>query len=597
MAHTEREQVGLAYAREVVALVPLLQEQRQQASRGQGEAATAAARAELAESVSNQLTRIAALDAQQGASLGTTDALEVLRGNVDKAAQHGGSNPLAGYRRHAQAVEAAFVLLDAIVDGSGLAVDPDLATKYLIEAEVIQLPRVADSALAMGDLAAAIAQGAPREMSSGFIAPQRAIGLYLDARIRQALDRVGALHPAFAARLGYAPTQEALNSLHELAAAAAQQDWSGSSATVDPVQRTMRERSAALQQGLRETLDQLMAARVREITRQRMAVWAMLAVSLGLATYMFVAFARVMQGGLGEVRRHLSAMTEGDLTTSPRPWGQDEAAQLMLELRKMQDSLRTMVLRVRRSSDDIVQSSGDIAHAAGDLSVRTEQAAANLQQSAASMEQLASTVQATTDHTAEAARIARQSAQKAGEGGEQMSEVTTTMEAIRTASGRINDITATIDALAFQTNILALNAAVEAARAGAQGRGFAVVANEVRTLAQRSAEAAREIKGLIDRSNRQVEQGAATVRKAGSTISEIVNTARRVDELLAEVSSGAQEQSQGVVQVGQAVQELDRMTQQNAAMVQQTTTAAQGMSDQAATLAREVARFRLPAVE
>ena len=219
--------------------------------------------------------------------------------------------------------------------------------------------------------------------------------------------------------------------------------------------------------------------------------------SLLFAAYLFLCFYRVMEGGLRETRRHLRAMTQGDLTTSPSPWGGDEAAQLMLELRDMQDSLRGMVLRVRRSSDEIVHSSSEIASGALDLSARTEQAAANLEQSAASMEEIASTVRTIAESTQEASRVARHNAQTASDGGRVMGDVVRTMEGIRGSSRKIGEITATIDSIAFQTNILALNAAVEAARAGDQGRGFAVVASEVRVLAQRSAHAAREIKGLI----------------------------------------------------------------------------------------------------
>ena len=308
--------------------------------------------------------------------------------------------------------------------------------------------------------------------------------------------------------------------------------------------------------------------------------------SLLFAAYLFLCFYRVTEGGLRETRRHLRAMTQGDLTTSPSPWGGDEAAQLMLELRDMQDSLRGMVLRVRRSSDEIVHSSSEIASGALDLSARTEQAAANLEQSAASMEEIASTVRSTAESTQEASRVARHNAQTASDGGRVMGDVVRTMEGIRASSSKIGEITATIDSIAFQTNILALNAAVEAARAGDQGRGFAVVASEVRVLAQRSAQAAREIKGLIASSLEQVEAGTTVVRGAGSTIEEIVSSSQRVDRLLGEVATGAREQSLGVGQIGQAVQELDRMTQQNAAMVEQTAAAH--------TLADEVARFKIP---
>jgi len=331
-----------------------------------------------------------------------------------------------------------------------------------------------------------------------------------------------------------------------------------------------------------------------ELMRELLAIGAVVALSLGLAGYLFLSFYRVIDGGLSETRRHLRAMTSGDLTTSPSPWGNDEAAQLMLELRAMQDSLRSMVRSVRHSSDQIVQTSSEIAHGAMDLSARTEQAAANLEESAASMEQIAATVKSSSAHTDEAARMARHNAEAAADGGRVMREVMVTMDGIRDSSARISEIIGTIDAIAFQTNILALNAAVEAARAGEQGRGFAVVASEVRSLAQRSATAAREIKSLIGASVEQVAGGADVVRKAGSAIEDIVTSSKRVDQLLGEVATGAREQSAGIGQVGQAVTELDRMTQQNAALVEQTAGAAGTMKTQAESLAGEVARFRLP---
>jgi methyl-accepting chemotaxis protein len=334
---------------------------------------------------------------------------------------------------------------------------------------------------------------------------------------------------------------------------------------------------------------------LREATMRQLTMdAAIVAAALLLAGYLFLSFYRVMDGGLKETRRHLRAMTSGDLTTSPSPWGNDEAAQLMLELRAMQDSLRQMVMRVRRSSDEIVHSSSEIASGAMDLSARTEQAAANLEESAASMEEISSTVKSSSDNTTEAARVAEHNAGLAGEGGRVMRDVVQTMDSIRESSARIADIIATIDGIAFQTNILALNAAVEAARAGEQGRGFAVVAGEVRTLAQRSAGAAREIRDLIGRSVEQVEAGTGTVHRAGATMEEIVTASQRVSQLLGEVANGAREQSLGIAQIGAAVQELDRMTQQNAALVEQTAAASGAMKNQAESLATEVARFRLP---
>ena len=337
-------------------------------------------------------------------------------------------------------------------------------------------------------------------------------------------------------------------------------------------------------------IDDLRAAARRQISW----VVAVVLSTLVVAGYRFISFARGMAVGLDETRRHLRAMTAGDLTTSPSPWGHDEAAQLMLDLRLMQDALRQMVLRVRVVSNDIVHSSSEVASGALDLSERTEQAASNLEQSAASMEQISATVKQSADHAREAARVAAGNASVASDGGHVMRQVVQTMEGIRESSARIEDIIGTIDSIAFQTNILALNAAVEAARAGEQGRGFAVVASEVRSLAQRSAQAAREIKALIGQSVQQVHVGASVVHDAGAKMDEIVAASGRVNALLDEIADGTREQSLGVAQIGEAVNDLDRMTQQNAALVEQTAAAAAAMKDQAQALAREVDGFRLP---
>ena len=333
----------------------------------------------------------------------------------------------------------------------------------------------------------------------------------------------------------------------------------------------------------RATIDRLMWAGAVFVT------------ALLIAAYLFLSFYRVMDGGLKETRRHLRAMTGGDLTTSPSPWGKDEAAQLMFELSDMQASLRKIVSQVRGSSESIVQASSEIASASMDLSSRTEQAAANLEESASSMEEIASTVQHTAENVKEAAQVALANSQSAERGGAVIAEVVATMEEINTSSKKISDIIGTIDGIAFQTNILALNAAVEAARAGEQGRGFAVVASEVRSLAQRSALASREIGTLIKTSVKNVEAGTKVVRGAGATMGELVANADRMNTLLAEISSAATEQSKGVGQIGHAVNDLDRMTQQNATLVEETAAAASQLRDQAVDLAGEVSKFKLPA--
>jgi methyl-accepting chemotaxis protein len=323
-------------------------------------------------------------------------------------------------------------------------------------------------------------------------------------------------------------------------------------------------------------------------------IGGIVALAMAASGYLFLSFYRVMDGGLRETRRHLRAMSNGDLTTAPRPWGKDESAQLMLELSRMQASLRAMVDSVRRSSDGIVQASDAVAGGAAELSARTENAATALEQSSVSMEQIAAKVNSGVAHTEEASRVARHNAAVAEDGGQVMREMIDTMQGISNASARIGEIIGTIDGIAFQTNILALNAAVEAARAGEQGRGFAVVANEVRMLAQRSAASAKEIKTLIVGSVQQVQAGTVVVRKAGAAMHEIVAASQRVSELLGEVAAGTQEQSQGIGQVGQAVAKLDRATQDNAELVERTAEAASDMRALAQRLAEEVARYRMP---
>ncbi|MCS6945933.1 MAG: methyl-accepting chemotaxis protein [Sutterellaceae bacterium] len=333
--------------------------------------------------------------------------------------------------------------------------------------------------------------------------------------------------------------------------------------------------------------------RDRSLARWRIAGLVMTMCAL-LGLYFAFSFYKVMQGGLDETARHLQAMTDGDLTTSPTPWGADEPAKLMLSLRQMQDALRAIVRDVRAAADEIVHSSDEIAAGTMDLSRRTEQAAASLEQTAASMEEISGTVKHAADNAAQAAELAEANARSAEEGGRIMAQMVATMDDIGASSGKIGEIIGVIDGIAFQTNILALNAAVEAARAGEAGRGFAVVAAEVRQLAQRSAQAAREIKELIEASQRKTEAGTRIAREAGAAIERVVQNAQRVRMLIGEIANGAREQSQGIAQIGTAVQELDRTTQANAALVEETASAADTLKQQARRLSERVARFRLP---
>ncbi|MBF9263246.1 Four helix bundle sensory module for signal transduction [Paracidovorax cattleyae] len=286
-------------------------------------------------------------------------------------------------------------------------------------------------------------------------------------------------------------------------------------------------------------------------------------------------------------------IAQGDLSEQIEIDRHDEVGELQRALAGMQDSLAAVVSNVRGNAESVATASAEIAQGNQDLSSRTEQQASRLQQTAASMDQLGSTVKQNADNARQANQLAQGASEVAAKGGEVVGQVVTTMQGISDSSRKIGDIIGVIDGIAFQTNILALNAAVEAARAGEQGRGFAVVAGEVRSLAQRSAEAAKEIKNLIGRSVEQVEQGTALVDQAGKTMGEIVGSIKRVSDIVAEISSASQEQSSGISQVGDAVGQMDQATQQNAALVEESAAAAESLKGQAQQLVQAVAVFKL----
>ncbi len=316
-----------------------------------------------------------------------------------------------------------------------------------------------------------------------------------------------------------------------------------------------------------------------------------LSVALACAIWIMRSIVRPIE----EAVRVAEAVAEGDLSQRIESNSQDETGRLLASLRRMTEGLSDIVSEVRTGSESIATGSSQIAMGSTDLSQRTEEQASNLQQTAASMEELTATVR----HNADTARAANQLAASASEvaerGGQVVGQVVQTMESITASSRKINDIIGVIDGIAFQTNILALNAAVEAARAGEQGRGFAVVAGEVRTLAQRSAQAAREIKALIQESVERVDHGSSQVGEAGQTMNDIVVQVKRVTDLIGEISSASGEQSRGIEQVSDAVTQLDQVTQQNAALVEESAAAAESLKHQAAHLSGLVSRFRLNA--
>jgi methyl-accepting chemotaxis protein len=336
---------------------------------------------------------------------------------------------------------------------------------------------------------------------------------------------------------------------------------------------------------------------VQSVARKEAAI-ALAAVAL-LAVLSIVGIellVRRLQVRMNLAAEVMGAVAAGDLSKSVDPGAQDEVGRLLTQVSMMQARLAEMVRQIRSSTDSISTASAEIATGNQDLSARTEQTASNLQQAASSMEQLTGTVKQSADSARQANQLASSAAEVAARGGKVVSEVVSTMDEINASSKKIADIIGVIDGIAFQTNILALNAAVEAARAGEQGRGFAVVAGEVRNLAQRSAQAAKEIKGLIGASVEKVDSGSKLVADAGETMKEIVGSVQRVTDIIGEITAAASEQSDGIGQVNTAVVQLDQMTQQNAALVEESAAAAESLKAQAGQLARAVGTFKLDSV-
>ena len=409
--------------------------------------------------------------------------------------------------------------------------------------------------------------------------------------LRQGLEALAKAHGADAQ-----PTLEAGKALAALKAyaeilvpvaeqlVAAKMDGSVAHAYAGKAEPHMQAIEAVLEK-LRETSRSDLEA-TRAAARSRDGVLANLSAAGGafilvfLGTVMWLTY-RSVHAPIEEAKRLAMRIAAHDLSSDPRIDGRDELSALLKSLLEMQASLRQLVGQVRSSTDSINTASAEIATGNQDLSARTEQTASNLQQAASSMEQLTGTVKQSADSARQANQLASSAAEVAARGGSVVSQVVSTMDEINASSKKIADIIGVIDGIAFQTNILALNAAVEAARAGEQGRGFAVVAGEVRNLAQRSAEAAKEIKGLIGTSVDKVESGSKLVADAGQTMNEIVASVQRVTDIIGEITAAASEQSDGIGQVNVAVTQLDQMTQQNAALVEESAAAAESLKDQA----------------
>jgi methyl-accepting chemotaxis protein len=359
-----------------------------------------------------------------------------------------------------------------------------------------------------------------------------------------------------------------------------------------PLQMAYIERLDALTEFQDKLTQAAIANMDASVTSLLQITVAMLVAGVVVALVLAVSIIRSVTRPILQAVDIAEHIANGDLTRKIVVNSRDETGQLLLAMQKMQDALSNLVNSVRHNAEGVASASAQIAQGNQDLSSRTEQQASALEETSASMEEMGSTASQNADNARQASQLAASASSVAVQGGDVVNQVVQTMRDINESSRKISDIIGVIDGIAFQTNILALNAAVEAARAGEQGRGFAVVAAEVRNLAQRSAEAAKEIKGLINASVERVEQGTALVDRAGSTMQEVVQSIQRVTDIVGEISSASQEQNAGVNQVAEAVTSMDQTTQQNAALVEESAAAASSLRGQAEQLVHAVSVFR-----
>ena len=592
IATTEMELHGITYIQELLPVADAARRLRR-------DAVTEAAKAsgEVSKAREEMATRMAALDKRQaaeGPALQTVDAFGAAT-KAFKELPQAGESLFKSYAAHSKHVAAWYALLDAAVDGSGLALDPDADTYYAMQAAFVDLPQLVENLNRMVTLSAAVSiAGQGGNLAAPELGRTDALAERAEERLESAVAKVIALHADLAPALELKALLKQTRTVRDAATDSPGEGGEAQAKKLAEMFVSAREGLVKYQATLTRNLVELLHQRIDNVQRKLWTGLAVTFVGVSVAAYLFFGFAMSMGGALRAVGRRIDEVAQGDLSQKFKPRGQDELAGIMVRTADMRDSLVATLGEVSRSADQVASVSEQLRQSTDDLATRTEATSSQLQRTASSMEEMQATVANTASATKEASELAARNAAVAEHGGQVIGEVVNTMMRIQDSAKTINDIIGLIDSIAFQTNILALNAAVEAARAGEQGRGFAVVASEVRSLAQRSASAAKDIKQLIAQSVEQTERGARVVGDAGKTMQEIVEAAGRMNTLLTDIARATTEQAQGIALVNTSVAELDHMTQQNTALVEETQAAAMTMNGVAASMVAEVSRFKLP---